>query len=102
MAKLDKINGSPVPGSPVPGPLDPGSLSLEQIIDLPPSRLEAYRVAALAQIAFDIKAPTAARVAALKDLNPLGSGAGNQGPKTDVFDPGEMDLAQINKELGSI
>ena len=97
MANPDKIAGNREPGT-----LDPGSLTLEQIIDLPPAKLEAYRVAALAQIAFDIKAPTAARVAALKDLNPLGSGGGNQGPKTDVFDPGEMDLAQINKELGSI
>lgn len=71
---------------------DPGELSLREIMALPRDQLESYRMAALAQISFDNQAPAAARVAALKALEPVDNLPGKE--QSD-----NLSLVEIDEEI---
>jgi len=79
--------------------LEAGSApSFEALAKLSNVQLEKLRLLALLQIALDPKAPSAARVAALKSVQDGEQERGSQGQETD---PSTMDLDAINRELAS-
>ena len=70
----------------------------EALARLSSAQLEKLRLLALLQIALDPKAPSAARVAALKSVQDGEAERGSQGQETD---PSALDLDAINRELAS-
>lgn len=76
------------------GDLNPPTPTIDEILAMSPTQLDRYRLAALAQIAFDFRVPAAARVAALKELKP-----GTGEPGTGDQNPGNLSLDEINSEL---
>ena len=77
---------------------NPADLSLQDILKLGDAQLDKLRLAALAQIAFDPRAPAAARVAALKELGETPKSQQDQGDG----DPSSMTLDDINAELAGL
>ena len=79
--------------------LDTGAMpTVSQLAAMNKDQLEKLTFLALLQIALDPKAPSAARVAALKSVQDGEAERGSQGQETD---PSALDLDAINRELAS-